>query len=151
MGGNGEEILMLEAPPETARPWASASNSPKFWTLLASESLIILSAYFVVYVHVLTIFFLFLPLLLSRMQKLAQQQNEKIEIVNRERKFHQQNSAYELNALSTQWKELCLKNIEIHAACSHIEKHIAELRREAAERGWNLEANLENGALSPST
>ncbi|MBA0839377.1 hypothetical protein Goarm_005109 [Gossypium armourianum] len=88
---------------------------------------------------------------LCRMQKLAQQQNEKIETVNRERKFHQQNTAYELNALSTQWKELCLKNIEIHAACCHIEKHIAELRREAAERGWNLEANLENGALSPST
>ncbi|PPS01276.1 hypothetical protein GOBAR_AA19387 [Gossypium barbadense] len=87
----------------------------------------------------------------KRMQKLAQQQNEKIETVNRERKFHQQNTAYELNALSTQWKELSLKNIEIHAACSHTEKHIAELRREAAERGWNLEANLENGALSPST
>lgn len=124
-----------------------------------------LSAYFVVYVHILAIFFLFLPLLLSRMQKLAQQQNEKIETVNRERKFHQvilisntphptliwcnlviklisilihltdqQNTAYELNALSAQWKELCLKNIEIHAACSHIENHIEELRREAAER-----------------
>ncbi|KAK8479368.1 hypothetical protein V6N11_027619 [Hibiscus sabdariffa] len=45
---------------------------------------------------------------LARMQKLAQQQNERIETVNRERKFHQQNTAYELNALSAQWKELCL-------------------------------------------
>ncbi|KAK6285073.1 hypothetical protein POUND7_004025 [Theobroma cacao] len=87
---------------------------------------------------------------LARMQKLAQQQNDQIETVNRERKYHQQNTAYELNALSAQWKELCLKNIEIHSACAHIENHIEELRREAAGRGWNLEANLENGALSPS-
>ncbi|XWS20668.1 hypothetical protein CRYUN_Cryun31cG0122700 [Craigia yunnanensis] len=87
---------------------------------------------------------------LARMQKLAQQQNDKIETVNRERKYHQQNTAYELNALSAQWKELCQKNIEIHSACAHIENHIEELRREAADRGWNLEANLENGALSPS-
>ncbi|XWS11582.1 hypothetical protein CRYUN_Cryun37aG0011000 [Craigia yunnanensis] len=87
---------------------------------------------------------------LARMQKLAQQQNDKIEIVNRERKYHQQNTAYELNALSVQWKELCQKNIEIHSACAHIENHIEELRRETAERGWNLEDNLENGALSPS-
>lgn len=27
MGGNGDAILMLEAPPETARPWASASTA----------------------------------------------------------------------------------------------------------------------------
>ncbi|GMI73104.1 Modifier of snc1,4 [Hibiscus trionum] len=87
---------------------------------------------------------------LARMQKLAQQQNERIETVNRERKFHQQNTAYELNALSAQWNELCVKNIEIHAACAQIENYVEELRREATERGWNLEANLENGALSPS-
>ncbi|XP_022721334.1 pre-mRNA-splicing factor SPF27 homolog [Durio zibethinus] len=87
---------------------------------------------------------------LARMQNLAQQQNDKIETVNRERKYHQQNTAYELNALSAQWKELCQKNIEIHSACAYIENHIEELRREAAERGWNLEANLENGAFSPS-
>ena len=99
------------------------------------------------------------------MQKLAQQQNDKIETFNRERKYHQvisisivphsindlvqscikvykhinfltdqQNTAYELNALSAQWKELCQKNIEIHSACAHIENHIEELRREAAER-----------------
>ncbi|GKV05118.1 hypothetical protein SLEP1_g17159 [Rubroshorea leprosula] len=88
-----------------------------------------------------------LEALLSRMQKLAQEQNEKIETVNRERKYHQQNTAYELNTLSAQWKELCQKNIEIQAACAQIEGHLDELRKEAAERGWNLEAELENGAV----
>ncbi|XP_022137683.1 pre-mRNA-splicing factor SPF27 homolog [Momordica charantia] len=89
-----------------------------------------------------------LEALLSRMQKLAQEQNEKIEKVNRERKFHQQNAAYELHALSTQWKDLCHKNMEIQVACSQIEGQIQELRREAAENGWNLEANIENGSVS---
>ncbi|EEF32832.1 Breast carcinoma amplified sequence, putative, partial [Ricinus communis] len=74
-----------------------------------------------------------LEAMLSRMQKLAQEQNEKIEAVNRERKYHQQNTAYELNALSMQWKELCLKNIEIQAACTKIEMQIEELKKEAAE------------------
>ncbi|GAV71442.1 BCAS2 domain-containing protein [Cephalotus follicularis] len=82
-----------------------------------------------------------------RMNTLAQQQNEKIEIVNRERKYHQQNTAYELNALSAQWKELCLKNIEIQTACANLESYIEEMRREAAERGWNLETNVENSSL----
>ena len=46
----------------------------------------------------------------------------------------QQNTAFELNALSAQWKELCEKNIEIRTACAKIENNIEELRREAAER-----------------
>lgn len=82
---------------------------------------------------------------LSRMQKLAQEQNEKIEAVNRERKYHQQSTAYELSALSIQWKDLCQKNVEIQAACCKIENQIGELRKEASERGWNLESNLQNG------
>ncbi|XP_044477169.1 pre-mRNA-splicing factor SPF27 homolog [Mangifera indica] len=85
---------------------------------------------------------------LSRMQRLAHEQNEKIEAVNRERKYHQQNSAYELNALSMQWKELCAKNIEIQAACAKIESQIEELRQEAAERGWNLDVDMDKGSLS---
>lgn len=84
---------------------------------------------------------------LSRMQAIAREQNEKIEIVNRERKYHQQNTGYELNALSAQWRELCEKNIEIRAACAKLENHIEELKSEAAERGWNLETNIENGSL----
>ncbi|WCJ42043.1 hypothetical protein M5689_022871 [Euphorbia peplus] len=88
-----------------------------------------------------------LEAMLARMQKLAQEQNEKIEAVNRERKYHQQNTAYELSALSMQWKELSLKNIEIQAACIKLEMEIEELKKEAAERGWNLEANVENGSL----
>lgn len=81
---------------------------------------------------------------LSRLQSQVLELNGKIESVNRERKYHQQNTAYELNALSTQWRELCLKNVEIQRACAEIETHIKELKNEAAERGWNLEANPEN-------
>nr|BDI63170.1 pre-mRNA-splicing factor SPF27 homolog [Sesamum indicum] len=57
---------------------------------------------------------------LSRMQSQVLELNGKIEAVNRERKYHQQHTAYELNALSTQWRELCLKNIEIQTACAEI-------------------------------
>lgn len=46
----------------------------------------------------------------------------------------QQNTAFELNALSAQWRELCEKNIEIQMACAKIENNIEELRREAEER-----------------
>ncbi|CAJ2675963.1 unnamed protein product [Trifolium pratense] len=91
-----------------------------------------------------------LEVYLSRMQKLAQEQNDKIEKVNRERKYHQQNTAYELNALSMQWNELCQKNIDIKVACASVETHLNELRREAAERGWNLDAITENGQLANS-
>lgn len=84
---------------------------------------------------------------LSRMQAQAVELNEKIEVVNRERKYHQQTTAYELNALSAQWKELCEKNIQIQAACAKIENHIGEMKAQARERGWNLEANMENGSL----
>ncbi|KAE9453922.1 hypothetical protein C3L33_14172, partial [Rhododendron williamsianum] len=84
---------------------------------------------------------------LSRMQAQAVELNEKIEVVNRERKYHQQTTAYELNALSAQWKELCEKNIQIQAACAKIENHIGEMKAQAAERGWNLEANMENLSL----
>ncbi|PKI60009.1 pre-mRNA-splicing factor SPF27 homolog [Punica granatum] len=82
---------------------------------------------------------------LTRLQKLAHEQNEKIESVNRERKYHQQNTAYELNALSAQWRELCLKNMEIQASCVNLENQIEEIKREAVERGWNLETATENG------
>ncbi|XP_050214579.1 pre-mRNA-splicing factor SPF27 homolog [Mercurialis annua] len=92
-----------------------------------------------------------LDTMLSRLQKYAKEQNEQIETVNRERKYHQQNTAYELNALSMQWKELCLKNIEIQAACSKIELQMEELKKEAIERGWDLEANIENGSLIRQT
>ncbi|KAK3440559.1 hypothetical protein EUGRSUZ_B00853 [Eucalyptus grandis] len=86
---------------------------------------------------------------LARLQKLASEQNEQIETVNRERKYHQQNTAYELSALSTQWRELCQKNIEIQAACVNIENELEELKREAAERGWKLETTMENGPSLP--
>ncbi|KAL6009700.1 hypothetical protein ACLOJK_000129 [Asimina triloba] len=76
---------------------------------------------------------------------MALEYNEKIEVVNRERKFHQQNAAAELHALEAQWKELCAKNIEIQGACAKIENHIEELKSEATERGLNLDSNRENG------
>lgn len=46
----------------------------------------------------------------------------------------QQNTAYELNALSTQWRELCLKNIEIQSACAEVQNQIDEMKREATEK-----------------
>lgn len=82
---------------------------------------------------------------LSRIQSEVMDLNGKIESVNRERKYHQQNTAYELSALSTQWRELCLKNIEIQTACAEIESRIQELKNEASQSDWNLEANVENG------
>ncbi|KAL7092477.1 hypothetical protein ACP275_12G166900 [Erythranthe tilingii] len=82
---------------------------------------------------------------LARMQSQVLELSGNIESVNRERKYHQQNTAYELNALSTQWRELCLKNIEIQAACGEIETRMEELKNEAAGRGWNLEENIANG------
>ncbi|KAJ8553467.1 hypothetical protein K7X08_024145 [Anisodus acutangulus] len=84
---------------------------------------------------------------LARMQSQAVELNEMIETVNRERKYHQQTTAYELNALSMQWRELCLKIIEIQSACGEQEDHIAQLKKEAQERGWDLEANVENGTM----
>ncbi|XP_010549093.1 PREDICTED: pre-mRNA-splicing factor SPF27 homolog [Tarenaya hassleriana] len=87
-----------------------------------------------------------LEVFLSRMQRLAREQNEKIEAVNRERKYHQQTTAYELHALSAEWRELCVKNMEIQTACAMLESQVDDLKREAAERGWNLEEKLENGA-----
>lgn len=88
-----------------------------------------------------------LEVFLSRCQAEAAELNKQIEAVNRERKYHQQNTAYELNALSAQWKELCEKNIEIEAACAKIGSHIEELKKEATERGWNLGTNMENGSM----
>ncbi|KAL1540167.1 Pre-mRNA-splicing factor SPF27 [Salvia divinorum] len=88
-----------------------------------------------------------LEALLSRMQSQVLELNGHIESVNRERKYHQQNTAYELTALSAQWKELCLKNIEIESACAEIEAHIEAVKIEAGKRGWNLEANAENGTI----
>lgn len=84
---------------------------------------------------------------LARMQSQAAELNEMIETANRERKYHQQTTAYELNALSMQWRELCLKNIEIQSACGELQDHREQLKKEAEERGWNLEANVENGNM----
>lgn len=46
----------------------------------------------------------------------------------------QQNTAYELSELSKQWRELCLKNIDIEAACVEIDGAIKQMKSEAAER-----------------
>ncbi|XP_027124640.1 pre-mRNA-splicing factor SPF27 homolog isoform X2 [Coffea arabica] len=83
-----------------------------------------------------------------RAQLQAVELNEKIETVNRERKYHQQNTAYELNALSSQWRELCFKNIEIQAARAEIENQLEVMKKEAVERGLNLDASMENGFIT---
>ncbi|KAL2934164.1 Pre-mRNA-splicing factor SPF27-like protein [Bienertia sinuspersici] len=84
---------------------------------------------------------------LTRFQAMAAEHGEKIETVNRERKFQQQNAGSELNVLSAQWRELALKNIEIQEACANVENVLEELRKEAVERGWNLDVSMENGSL----
>ncbi|CAN8270249.1 unnamed protein product [Cochlearia groenlandica] len=85
-----------------------------------------------------------LEVFLSRMQRLAQEQNEEIEKVNRERKYHQQTTAYELSAVSHEWRQLCVKNMEIQSACAVLETQIDSVKRESVHRGWNLEEKLEN-------
>ena len=98
--------------------------------------------------------------LFTRMQGTSSECNETIEAVNRERKFHQvrfliltsvlpfglrlyiyshslgrqQNTGVQLNSLTTEWRELCEKNIEIEAVCAEIQNRIEQLRVEAAER-----------------
>ncbi|KAJ6841961.1 putative pre-mRNA-splicing factor SPF27-like protein [Iris pallida] len=83
---------------------------------------------------------------LSRMQAVALYYNERIETVNRERKFHQQNTGVELTALTTQWRELCEKNIEIQAVCADIQNRIDQLKIEAAESGLNLDADMNSSS-----
>ncbi|KAI3691968.1 hypothetical protein L6452_31772 [Arctium lappa] len=56
----------------------------------------------------------------SRMQAQAGELNEKIEIVNREK-------------ISSEWKELCEKNIAIEAACVRVESYLEELKAEATK------------------
>ncbi|XP_022955310.1 pre-mRNA-splicing factor SPF27 homolog [Cucurbita moschata] len=46
----------------------------------------------------------------------------------------EQNAASELHVLSTQWKELCQKNIEIRVVSSQIEDQIQDRRREAEKK-----------------
>ncbi|CAA6661929.1 unnamed protein product [Spirodela intermedia] len=81
--------------------------------------------------------------LLSRMQAIALEYNERIEAVNRERKFHQQNTAVQLNALTAQWRELCEKNIEIEAACVNLQSYIEQLKTQGKESGLDVDADGE--------
>lgn len=78
---------------------------------------------------------------LSRMQKMAVEYNERIENVNRERKFHQQNTGGQLHALKMEWQELCQKNIAIQAACVDLQNHIDQLKLEAKELGMPMDDN----------
>ncbi|KAG9458663.1 hypothetical protein H6P81_003171 [Aristolochia fimbriata] len=87
---------------------------------------------------------------LSSMRAKAEGHHEQIEMVNRDRKFHQQKAAVELNALAVQYNELCLKNIEIQDACSKMEAYIEEMKKEAVEMGLKLDSNIENGSIGAS-
>ncbi|XP_078445008.1 modifier of snc1,4 [Wolffia australiana] len=77
--------------------------------------------------------------ILSSMQGITLEYNEKIATVNRERKFHQQNTAVQLNALTTQWRELCQKNIEIEAACTNLQIYIEQLKIHGKESGLDID------------
>lgn len=89
-----------------------------------------------------------MELLLSSMQAKALEYNKKIEAVNRERKFHQQNTGVQLDALSTEWRELCEKNIEIEAVCAEIQNRLEQLRLEAAEYGLNLDSSTDHPSMA---
>lgn len=81
---------------------------------------------------------------LSSMQAMALEYNQKIEAVNRERKFHQQNTGGQLNALMAQWKELCEKNIEIQSACADLQNRVDQLKMEGKEIGFDLDGKMES-------
>ena len=51
---------------------------------------------------------------------------------------YQQTTAYKLNALSQEWRQLCVKNMNIQSACTVLETRIDSLKREAAERWWKF-------------
>ncbi|KAG6519385.1 hypothetical protein ZIOFF_022878 [Zingiber officinale] len=44
----------------------------------------------------------------------------------------------------TQWKELCLKNIEIQSACSDLQNAIDQMKEEAKQLGLDLDAKMES-------
>ncbi|KAF7022263.1 hypothetical protein CFC21_035067 [Triticum aestivum] len=80
---------------------------------------------------------------LSRTQKMTLEYNEKIETVNRERKFHQQNTGGQLHALTVEWQELCQKNMAIQAACVDLQNQIDLLKLEAKEQGMPMAGSNE--------
>lgn len=47
---------------------------------------------------------------------------------------YQQTTSYELNALSQEWRQLCVKNMEIQSACAMLETQMDSFKKEAAER-----------------
>ncbi|GBG88326.1 hypothetical protein CBR_g46893 [Chara braunii] len=74
----------------------------------------------------------------SRFTNVMTELQKEIEVVNRERKLNQMAAASELNRLTTQWKELAEKNIEIETACASLEAEVQRLREEAERRGIDL-------------
>ncbi|XP_040382659.1 pre-mRNA-splicing factor SPF27 homolog [Oryza brachyantha] len=88
---------------------------------------------------------------LSRMQKMAVEYNEKIETVNRERKFHQQNTGGQLHSLTTEWQELCQKNIAIQAACVDLQNQIDQLKLGAKELGMPIDDSTGTNQQTSST
>lgn len=81
---------------------------------------------------------------LSRLEATAREYDKMIEAVNRDRKFQQQNTGGQLNMLNAQWKELCLKNIEIQSACSDLQNAIDQIKEEAKQLGLDLDAKMES-------
>nr|AAD32567.1 NT3 [Nicotiana tabacum] len=83
---------------------------------------------------------------LARMQSQAVELNEMIEAVNRERKYHQQ--LLHMSSVVVHRMERTLsEKLGNQSACGELEGHIEQLKKEAQERDWNLEANVENGKI----
>ncbi|XP_024384036.1 pre-mRNA-splicing factor SPF27 homolog [Physcomitrium patens] len=74
----------------------------------------------------------------ARLRDTALEYQREIEILNRERKLNQQAAAVELNLLSSQWKEISQKNLDIEEACLKLEAEVLKLREEAEKKGIDL-------------
>ncbi|KAH7432794.1 hypothetical protein KP509_07G040900 [Ceratopteris richardii] len=71
----------------------------------------------------------------ASLQKMVKEYKEQIEELNKRRNISQQAAGAELIRLAVQWKELCMKNIDIENACAKIEAEILSLKKEAEEKG----------------
>ncbi|KAG0559405.1 hypothetical protein KC19_10G102000 [Ceratodon purpureus] len=71
----------------------------------------------------------------ARLRDTALGYQREIELLNRERKLNQQAAAVELNLLSSQWKDISEKNLDIEDACMKLEAEVIKLREEAEKKG----------------
>lgn len=82
----------------------------------------------------------------ARLKDSALEYQREIDLLNRERKLNQQAAAVELNLLSSQWKEISQKNLDIEDACLKLELEVIKLREEAEQKGIDLTGPPQSGS-----